>query len=128
MKTKHKRNSELANKRKDELKWKRPTKAETVFWDFLKKYDIPAKFQRIFYMGDTFYIVDFEVLMKPRLLIELDGSVHNGRENYDDYRQNKLMGRKHFKRWQYSFLRFKNEEVFNGKAFQVMKELYPSKF
>lgn len=60
---------------------KKPTKAERFFRKCLMKNKIKFRTQRMF----DFYIVDFLIIDK-RIIIELDGSSHIGKEEYDKKR------------------------------------------
>ena len=53
------------------------------------------------------YIVDF-YCHEIKLIIEVDGTVHDSRKEYDDYRDNFLKGGK------YTVLRFSNDEIENS--------------
>jgi len=53
------------------------------------------------------YIADF-YCHEIKLIIEVDGSVHDSRKEYDDYRDNFLKGGK------YTVLRFSNDEIGNS--------------
>jgi len=82
------------------------TLAETILKEGLFEYGIDFEFQKPLYSKSTCYIADFYIYDK-RLVVELDGSSHKGREDYDAKRTKdikKLHG--------YNVLRFKNKAVF----------------
>ena len=82
------------------------TLAETILKEALLEYGIDFEFQKPLYSKSTCYIADFYICDK-RLVVELDGSSHKGREDYDAKRTTdikKLHG--------YNVLRFKNKAVF----------------
>ncbi len=90
-----------------------PTEAEKIFWEAIRsKKILNAKFLRqhpLFfdYLGKTtFYIADFYCREK-RLVIEIDGRIHNYTKDRDKQRTEiiRLMGLR--------VIRFKNEEVLN---------------
>ena len=54
---------------------KNPTEAELKFKAFLKMMKIEYDFQKIIYVGNTFYIVDF-YFPKYNIIIEIDGGYH----------------------------------------------------
>lgn len=101
-----------------------PTKSEKILWDFLKKFNIPCNFQKIIFTPHGFYIIDFVIMMKPRTIIEVDGKSHIGREKYDKNRIKEILRLSPFKKHHWGVVRIKNEEVLNGKAFEIIKELY----
>jgi len=88
------------------------TPSEKKLWEVLRRKDLFGyKFLRqhlIFYRIDKnwvdFYIADF-YCAKLMLIIELDGSSHEGREEYDRDRDEKLLSKG------LAVFRFKNEEL-----------------
>lgn len=80
------------------------TDAEMVLWMHLKAGLNVLKFRRQHPIG--IYIADF-YCHKKKLIVELDGSIHNKPEviERDIQRQNDLQS------WGYKVIRFKNEEV-----------------
>lgn len=60
-----------------------PTYAEKVAWNMLRRYNIGTKFRRQ-HIIDSF-IVDF-VSLEYKIIIEIDGDSHIGKEDYDDGR------------------------------------------
>jgi very-short-patch-repair endonuclease len=81
---------------------KEPTEAEDVLWQHLRGKQLGVRFRRQ-HAIDRF-IVDFYA-RDPRLIIEVDGSIHETQEEYDSMRQAFLesLG--------YRVLRFTNEQV-----------------
>lgn len=95
--------------RRNELR-KNSTKAETLLWDVLKNKNFNGlKFRRQHGIGP--FVVDF-YHAKTRTIIEIDGEIHNDPavRRDDAARQEYLEG------LGYSFLRFKNEEIFHRLA------------
>ncbi|HEX5317492.1 MAG TPA: endonuclease domain-containing protein, partial [Candidatus Kapabacteria bacterium] len=81
------------------------TPSEKTLWDILRGSKFHgAKFRRQHPIGK--YILDF-YCAQSRLAIELDGSVHHGREAEDDWRE-KIVGTHGIR-----FLRFTNDDVEN---------------
>lgn len=91
-----------------------PTEAEAALWEMLRCKRMDGfKFRRQeIILG---YIVDF-YCPKLRLIIEVDGSSHEGKEEYDAYRQ-KVLEDKGLR-----FLRFQNYQVF-GRPDWVRKTI-----
>jgi very-short-patch-repair endonuclease len=92
---------------------KKPTQAEKKLWNMLKnKHLLNLKFLRqhpIFYQYNnqkSFFIADF-YCHELRMVIELDGSIHMKRRDYDQIRTEILDFKNIF------VLRFKNEEIIN---------------
>jgi very-short-patch-repair endonuclease len=108
--------------RKNRLK-KIPTAAELKFRELLKHYNIPHSFQKLVFTANRYYILDFASPMIPRTIFEIDGSAHDGREYYDKEREINVLKTKTYKN--YSFLRLRNEQVFNGEAENVIRRRYP---
>lgn len=86
------------------------TKAEILFEEKIKNLDIPYKKQMI--LG--FYILDF-VFDTKMICVEIDGSSHFGKEEYDEKRDFfvKSLG--------YKVIRIKNEEVENFDVNQILE-------
>ncbi len=81
------------------------TPGEAFMWLLLKSKKLNGlKFRRQHGIGR--YIVDF-YCPKKKIAIELDGSSHNGREEYDYNRD------LYIQKFGVTVLRFKNHEVFN---------------
>ena len=104
---------------------KRQTEAENEFWKkarnrklfgkkFLRQY--PIKFQLNGKKG--FYIADF-ICHEAKLVIEIDGSIHNTQREYDEFRT-EIINSIGFK-----VIRFKNSEVINNfdKVITKLKNL-----
>jgi len=113
----------IAYNRKFAMK-KNPTRTERIMRDFLKRFKIPNSFQRVVFTDKRFYIIDFVINMKPRTIIEIDGKSHIGKEEYDKKRISEILGLRPFKKWKWKVVRIKNEDVLNGKAFEIIKEIY----
>ncbi len=83
----------------------KPTETEKIFWNYLSgKAFENHKFRRQHVLGE--YIVDF-VCLKQRLVIEIDGSIHDTKEQkeHDDYRT-EWLNNKGFK-----VVRFSNNDI-----------------
>ena len=82
-----------------------PTPAEAQLWQFLRKQQLGGyKFRRQHRIGA--YIVDF-YCPQAKLVIELDGEIHNDQKEYDQKRQDDLQA------LGYTVIRFKNQTVFS---------------
>ncbi|WP_432411942.1 leucine--tRNA ligase [Rasiella sp. SM2506] len=84
---------------------KNPTKAENVLWQELRNKKSELKFRRQHPIHN--YIVDF-VCLEKRLIIEVDGEIHQHQLDKDAERELLLKEKKGFK-----ILRFTNDEVIN---------------
>ena len=84
---------------------KEPTKAEKKLWEHIKNRKLGDKFRRQ-HPIDTF-IVDF-VCLEKKLIIEVDGEIHNNQKEADESRQLLLEVKKSYK-----VIRFTNEEALN---------------
>ncbi len=78
------------------------TEPERTLWNVLRANRLGVKFQRQVVLAP--YIADFAA-RSERLVIELDGDTHAGREAYDEARTRSLEA------WGYRVLRFTNSEV-----------------
>jgi very-short-patch-repair endonuclease len=79
------------------------TEAEKALWARIRRQQVDGlRFRKQHPIGR--YIVDF-CCFESRLIIEVDGDVHDGREEYDRNRDAFLSG------GGYSVLRFRNDEV-----------------
>lgn len=114
----------IASAYRSKLK-KKPTLAEIEFIKILKTYKIPFGFQKIIYTPTNFFIIDFLIIMKPRRIIEIDGNYHLNNKDYDKERELKILKTRYKK---YKFLRITNDEVFNGKALEILQQTYKKKF
>src|SRR5690554_906681 len=105
-------NSSLLLEKAQEMRNK-PTEAESVLWEYLKSKKLGHKFRRQHLIDD--FIVDFVCLSK-RLVIEVDGKIHENQQEEDVARTSVLdsLG--------YTVLRFKNEEVI-GDLDNVLKTI-----
>lgn len=98
------------------LNRKKKTPSEHKLWNKLIEKKIRFRSQRPI----DFYIVDF--LVPDRMLVvEVDGSSHIGKEEYDLKRQ------KYIENKGYIFLRFSNEEVLNTDCGYICEKItsYP---
>ncbi|WP_428668483.1 DUF559 domain-containing protein [Runella sp.] len=84
---------------------KNPTEAEEALWEYLRKEQLGVKFRRQHSIEK--YIVDF-VSPEKRLVIELDGEVHQHQEEYDAQRTI------HLNQLGFNVIRFENKEVTNA--------------
>jgi len=93
-----------------------PTKAEYVLWQELRKEKIGYRFRR--QVSIDAFIVDF-YCHELKLIIEVDGPIHNEQKDYDEIREEYL------KNLGYSILRFTNEEVlfYRENTIQKIKEI-----
>lgn len=84
----------------------RATPQEKLLWEKLRNQKLDFRFKRQYSIGG--YILDF-YCAKKKLIIELDGEVHNTKEarEYDKVRD------KYFSELGYTILRFQNFEVGN---------------
>ncbi|MFD2825963.1 leucine--tRNA ligase [Leeuwenhoekiella polynyae] len=94
-------NSALLNEKAKKMR-SQPTEAEQLLWEVLSGKKLDSKFRRQHVIDE--YIVDFVCLSK-KLIIEVDGSVHDNQQGKDQARTEVLedIG--------YQVIRFKNEEV-----------------
>ena len=96
------------------------TEAEEAFWQIIKNTQLGVRFVRqhpIFYsQGKKVYkfIADF-CCRKLKIVIEIDGPIHNKQKKYDAMRESML------KDMGYIILRFNNNEVINHPE-EVMKK------
>ena len=82
---------------------RRMTPEETVFWKELRNRKFRhVKFRRQVPIGP--FIVDF-LCMPLKLVIEVDGGIHEHQPEYDIAREEYL------REWGYRILRFRNEEI-----------------
>lgn len=79
------------------------TKQEKILWEALRRHNLNGvKFKRQVPIGN--FVVDF-YCHKYRLIIEIDGGIHNDQKEYDVFRQ-ELLELKY-----YTLLRFANDEI-----------------
>lgn len=107
---------ELLNRAKQMRK--NPTEAELILWQKLRDRKLDVKFRRQHPIDN--YIVDFVSLTK-KLIVEIDGEIHNFQKEEDEQRQLKLEAK-----LGYRVLRFSNEEVLrdvNEVVQNISKEL-----
>ena len=80
-----------------------PTPAEALLWKKLRNQQLEGlKFRRQHII--EYFIVDF-YCPRTKLVIEIDGAVHDQQEEYDQEREKILQ------EWGYQVLRFKNEDI-----------------
>src|SRR5437868_729179 len=103
----------------------RATSAELLFKRFLDRCKFAYCFQEIIMRKGkrTFYIVDFFIKMKPRVLIEIDGSSHVGRNAEDRDRHEYILKTKKYR--DCVFIRFTNRQVFSGAAQIQLGRMFP---
>jgi very-short-patch-repair endonuclease len=101
----------------------RQTGAEKRLAVILKNLGIRACPQAVFFLDDYHYrIVDFYLPKPYRIIVELDGSVHDSQDakNYDAWKDQKLKTAHH----RFRILRFKNDEVFeNGFVAKFLQRI-----
>ncbi len=90
------------SKDKAKLHRKNPTDAESILWDALRNHKLGYHIRRQHAIGK--YIVDF-VCLEKRLIIEVDGPIHEKQQKEDDART-KILNLSGF-----SVIRFTNDEV-----------------
>lgn len=95
-------NNLLSTKEKRRELRKNMTDAERILWCELKGDKLGFRFRRQFSIGH--YIADF-YCPKKKLIIELDGEVHNNQKEYDAIRD------KFMNEFGMKVLRFQNDEV-----------------
>jgi len=81
---------------------KNPTNAEQLFWYEIRAKKLGVKFRRQFQIGK--YIVDF-YCHELKLIIKLDGNIHESKQIKDKQRQNYLENSG------YNVIRYYNEQV-----------------
>lgn len=94
---------------------KTQTPAETLFWNLVKNKNLDIKFLRqhpiaVFVESKKKYFIADFYSSQLKLVIEIDGLIHNKQREYDEYRT-ELLQQKSLK-----ILRFTNEEVLNDIA------------
>ena len=101
---------------------KNPTEAESKLWEILRNQNLVYKFRRQHPIGQ--FIADF-VCIEQKLIVEVDGEIHNSRKEYDEGRTYMLedIG--------YRVIRFSNASVLNSPLKVIEKiqsELSPLSF
>jgi very-short-patch-repair endonuclease len=86
---------------RDELK-ANPTKAENILWEYLRNKKTGYKIRRQHIIAN--FIADF-VCLKEKLIIEIDGGIHNEQKEYDVERTKILNG------LGYKVVRFSNDDI-----------------
>lgn len=89
-----------------------PTVAESMLWSSLRKKQLGVRFRRQYIIDK--YIVDFFCLPK-KLIIEVDGAIHEKRKEYDELRTLALNLKG------YHIIRFTNEDVVQRHQFVLEK-------
>ncbi len=89
-----------------------PTPQENKIWWYLRRSQLGVKFRRQHSIGG--YVVDF-FCPEKKLVIEIDGEIHNQNKEYDRVRQLFMedLG--------YKTLRFWNKEIDNGVEEVILK-------
>ena len=105
-------NSHLLIEKAKEMR-NNPTPAEDALWQCLKSKNLGFKFRRQHLISD--FIVDFVCLSK-KLVIEVDGAIHDAQQEEDAARTTVLNG------LGYKVIRFKNEKVI-GDVDAVLEEI-----
>ncbi len=100
---------------------KAPTKAELAFKKILDRLGIPYQFQPM--IGNR--IVDFVVLSRPVLLIEIDGGYHFTPAQVKKDRQRDREISQALGDVPALFLRFSDSQVFDDSAEETLKKLFP---
>ncbi|MEI8085615.1 MAG: endonuclease domain-containing protein [Paludibacter sp.] len=96
------------------------TPTETILWEYLKSNKLGVRFRRQHIIEN--FIPDF-VALSCRLIIEVDGEIHNFQKEYDEDRTYLLQQRG------FRVIRFTNDEVMNNieKVIEMIKaNLKPS--
>jgi very-short-patch-repair endonuclease len=109
--TANSKNYRLIKEVRDYLK-KNPTEAEKVMWEHLRNKKTGYKIRRQHIIDD--FITDFVCLTK-KVVIEIDGKIHEKQKEYDELRTAKL------NELEYDIIRFTNEEVFANPQLVVSK-------
>jgi len=92
---------ELARSMRHEM-----TEAEKILWEYVRNKKLSGlKFKRQYPIGR--YVADFFCYEK-KLIIEIDGSIHESREEYDKNRDEYLTASG------YEILRIKNDEIIDS--------------
>ena len=90
-----------------------PTSHELILWNYLRaRRMLGLKFRRQYPIGG--YILDF-VCLKKKIIIELDGKIHDTQKLYDDRRDFWLSCRG------FQVMRIKNEELEVNRELTLMK-------
>jgi len=89
------------------------TEAESILWERLKSNQLGVKFRRQHII--EYFIPDF-VALSCKLIIEIDGEIHNFQKKNDSEREHFLTENG------YKVIRFENEEVLNDIE-QVIKKI-----
>lgn len=111
--TAHPKSYVLIKNARDEMKH-HPTQAEELLWKYLRSKRTGHKIRRQHIIGS--FVADFVCLSK-KLIIEVDGKIHDQQKKQDEYRTEVL------NQLGYKVIRFLNEEVLNDpeRIFQKIK-------
>jgi leucyl-tRNA synthetase len=91
---------------------KEPTEAEDKFWQAVRDSTLSVKFRRQHAIGS--FIVDF-VCIEKKLVIEVDGSIHNKQKREDEERTKIIEGQG------FRVVRFSNDQVINSLSEVLQK-------
>jgi len=100
------------------------TLAEMEFMKVLDFYGIKYKFNAMVFNEKGCFFVDFRVSIKPKTFFEIDGGYHNDRKEYDNWRENIILNKSSSGYKKYEFIRFTNEEVFDGTAEKIVAKRF----
>jgi Uncharacterized protein conserved in bacteria len=84
----------------------RASPAELLLKEALIEYNVNFEFQKPLYSERFRYVADFYII-DQRLIVELDGSTHNGTKSADTQRSADIINH-----YGYDVIRFKNKAVF----------------
>jgi very-short-patch-repair endonuclease/shikimate 5-dehydrogenase len=102
----------------------RQTRAEFILWEALSDRRLGGlKFRRQHAVGNTAYVADF-LCYEAKLVIELDGGIHNSQREADAVRQSNIEAEG------YKVIRFTNEQVYSdleNVLVQILQAASPSK-
>ena len=112
--TKERRASRATNRSRAKEMRHKPVSTEDLFWSFVRNRQLGGhKFKRQVLIDP--YIADF-VCLKRKLVVELDGALHQDQKSYDETRDAYLRAQG------YDVLRFTNED-FAGDITLVLKTI-----
>ena len=112
-----------ASKRKAELKCNM-TRSEQRFYEMaVVNAGLPCKRQALIFHDSGYFIADFLLMGKPKIIVEIDGPSHDKHRGYDEWRTRKIGRTRQY--GMYQLVRFTNAEVFNGTAWEWITATYP---